>query len=282
MDEMQERPVNAYPNMGQSWGLFGYILLATVAVGALFLILSAAMTALGQQDKALQLANNSWAKLLMYILPFLAVAWPAMKRKKRQEPGFQLNFRALDAAKFALVASATWCIYFLVDPVVDLIPMPHFFQKLILDLLSDHSLPMILMLVVAAPIFEELLFRGIILDGLLKHYSPHKAIIWSAVMFGIVHLNPWQFIAALALGLFMGWIYYRTGSLPATMFIHFIANGTGVLLGWLLVPDPTKMVTTREMVGSNTLYIVLLAADVLLLIVFLTALKKQFAKAEHA
>ncbi len=281
MDKTDPQP-NAYPNMKQSWGLFGYIILATVVFAIVVLMLSLVMNLLGQEAKAAQLLTNPWSKLFMYILPFLVVVWPALRRKQRREPGFQLNLRAPKAGTLAIIALATWCIYFLVDPVIDLIPMPKFFENLILELLSDHSLASILMLVVAAPIFEELLFRGIILDGLLKHYSPHKAIIWSAVMFGIVHLNPWQFLAALALGLFMGWIYYRTGSLLATMFIHFVANGTGVFLGWLLVPDATTMRTTREMVGSNALYFALLGADALLLVVFLAALKRQFAKTAHA
>ena len=276
MSEIEQQQSTAYPTLGQSWGLVGYILLATIGFAIIFAI--AVFIVMQDLEAVTRIAGNSLSNLILYSAPFLLVVWLALARKKRKDPEFKLVFSSLSPAKMARVALATWCIYFLIDPIVDLIPMPKFFQDLILQLLSDHSLPSILMLVIAAPIFEELLFRGIILDGLLKRYSPTKAIIWSAVLFGLVHLNPWQFLAALALGVFMGWVYYRTGSLLATIFIHFIANGTGVLLGWLLVPDPTKMITTREMVGSNTLYFGLLATDVVLLIFLLTGLKKQFSK----
>lgn len=279
MSEADQSRPRAYPTLGQAWGLLGFIILATIVFSLAVVAVYYVLISMGKQVGAAQLVGSPTAKLIMYSVPFLIVVWPALNRKRNEDPAFKLNFRAPGILILLFIVLSTWCIYFLVDPIVDLIPMPKIFQDLMLQLLSDHSLPSILMLVIAAPIFEELLFRGIILDGLLKNYSPQKAILWSALLFGIVHLNPWQFLAALALGVFMGWIYYRTGSLSATMFIHFIANGTGVVLGWLLVPDSTKMVTTREMVGSNSLYFGLLAADVLLLIVFVAMLKKQFAKA---
>lgn len=275
MNDMEQQKTPAYPNLGQSWGLFGYILLATVIFSIMIVVVYFVLFAMGQDAKANALLTSSVAKLIMYSVPFFVVVWLALKKKKNVEPGFELNFRSPSLLHMAMIALATWGIYFLIDPVVDLIPMPDFFKNLLLQLMSDHSVASAVMLVIAAPLFEELLFRGIILDGLLKHYSPTKAIIWSAVLFGLVHLNPWQFLAAVVLGIFMGWIYYRTGSLLTTIFIHFIANGTGTLLGWLLVPDPTEMVTTREMVGSNSLYFGLLAVDLVLVVILISALKKQ-------
>ena len=50
----------------------------------------------------------------------------------------------------------------------------------------------LLAVVIVAPLTEELLFRGVILRGLLLHYSAPKAVIASSLMFGLVHLNPWQ------------------------------------------------------------------------------------------
>ena len=63
---------------------------------------------------------------------------------------------------------------------------------------------------ITAPIFEELLFRGIILNGLLNKYknSSKKAIIYSAMVFGLVHLNIPQGIHAFIGGIILGSIYY--------------------------------------------------------------------------
>lgn len=79
---------------------------------------------------------------------------------------------------------------------------------------------------IEAPIIEELLFRGILLNGLLNKYksNPKKAIFYSAIMFGVVHLNIPQGINAFIAGLILGFIYYYTKSLKLTMFAHFINN----------------------------------------------------------
>jgi membrane protease YdiL (CAAX protease family) len=79
-------------------------------------------------------------------------------------------------------------------------------------------------IIIAAPILEELVFRGIILDGLLKKYSPIKSILVSSILFGVVHFNPWQFIAAFIIGCFSGWVYYKTRKLTPSIIIHFANN----------------------------------------------------------
>ena len=83
-----------------------------------------------------------------------------------------------------------------------------------------------------APFFEEWLCRGMILRGLLAggKMKPVWAIVISALFFALIHMNPWQALNAFILGLLMGWIYYRTGSLWLTMLIHFVNNGTAVIL----------------------------------------------------
>ena len=89
----------------------------------------------------------------------------------------------------------------------------------------------VISIVVMAPIVEELLFRGGMQGHLLRKWkNPQWAILVSALIFGIVHGNPVQMFFASILGLVLGWVYYRTGSLLPCMLMHFINNGTSVLL----------------------------------------------------
>lgn len=78
-----------------------------------------------------------------------------------------------------------------------------------------------------APLAEELVFRGAILRKLLTLTGERwhwLAIALSAVVFGAVHGNVPQFIHAALIGLLLGWMYYRTGSiLPGVMF-HWVNN----------------------------------------------------------
>ncbi len=78
--------------------------------------------------------------------------------------------------------------------------------------------------VVIAPIIEELIFRGIILNGLRKNYSTGTAIFISALLFSLFHLNPWQMPATLVLGLLLGWILIRTRSILLAILGHAINN----------------------------------------------------------
>jgi membrane protease YdiL (CAAX protease family) len=60
----------------------------------------------------------------------------------------------------------------LISPIVDLIPMPESIQKIFLEFSKQNGPFSFMAVVIAAPIFEELIFRGVILDGLLRNYSP--------------------------------------------------------------------------------------------------------------
>lgn len=78
--------------------------------------------------------------------------------------------------------------------------------------------------VIIAPIVEESIFRGIIMRGFMKNYSNIVAIIVSALLFALFHLNPWQFPATFTLGLLLGWIMVITRNIFACVAGHAINN----------------------------------------------------------
>ena len=65
--------------------------------------------------------------------------------------------------------------------------------------------------VVIAPVTEEVVFRGLILRGLLGRWRPAAAILFSSALFALVHFNPAQAPVALLLGLLTGWLYDLAG-----------------------------------------------------------------------
>lgn len=86
---------------------------------------------------------------------------------------------------------------------------------------------------ILAPLAEELVFRGAVLRKLLAIFGGKwhwAAIVISALVFGAVHGNLPQFVHAALIGLLLGWMYYRTGSiLPGVMF-HWINNTVAYLM----------------------------------------------------
>ena len=71
---------------------------------------------------------------------------------------------------------------------------------------------------------EELFFRGIILRRLRGNYPGGKALAVSSLLFGLMHLNPWQALLAGIAGLFLGWIYMEFKSIWLCMFVHGYSN----------------------------------------------------------
>ena len=112
----------------------------------------------------------------------------------------------------------------LINLVNVVLPMPDFVTG-IFEKLAGGGAAAIITIVVIGPVMEELLFRGIILRGFLARYKPVTAIIVSSLLFGLLHLNPYQFVAAMILGVIFAWLVLRTGSLWPSVFGHVLYNG---------------------------------------------------------
>lgn len=78
-------------------------------------------------------------------------------------------------------------------------------------------------------IFEELLFRKVMLNG-AKKYGTVFSIIFTAVMFGLIHMNIPQAINAVFIGIVFAYVAIKTGSIIPSMILHFVNNGTQALL----------------------------------------------------
>jgi membrane protease YdiL (CAAX protease family) len=88
--------------------------------------------------------------------------------------------------------------------------------------------------VVAAAFCEEFLFRGVLQHGLSEGGAhPAEAIVRTALVFALFHLNPVSVLALLELGLFFGLLYHRTGSLIPSMVAHATQNATALGLYFL-------------------------------------------------
>jgi uncharacterized protein len=90
--------------------------------------------------------------------------------------------------------------------------------------LMSTGLASVVFTCVLAPVLEEMLFRGIILRSFLQQYSRWVAILGSAVIFGLAHLNIYQFVVGLLLGTIAGWLYERARSLWPCILLHGAYN----------------------------------------------------------
>ena len=74
--------------------------------------------------------------------------------------------------------------------------------------------------VIVGPLTEELLVRGLILRGFLSRYSVRKAVLASALLSGLMHLNSWNFIGPIVLGILLAWWFIQTRSMLPCFLGH--------------------------------------------------------------
>lgn len=96
----------------------------------------------------------------------------------------------------------------------------------------------LVLFLIVAPLTEELIFRGLMLRGLLDHVRPAAAIALSALLFSIAHANPWQFGSTLILGTVLGWIYVRTRSVGLCIAAHAFHNALAIFAPSALAAIP--------------------------------------------
>ena len=81
---------------------------------------------------------------------------------------------------------------------------------------------------------EELTFRSVLQQSLTRGIkNPHVAILLSAALFSFIHFQFYGFLPRMFLGILLGYMFYITGSLWTSILMHFLNNGTAVVLYYL-------------------------------------------------
>ena len=172
-----------------------------------------------------------------------------------------------------LVTLITLAAGYIADPIVTLLPpMPEFLEQALNSMVQGNVLINLLCVSIFAPFFEEWLCRGMVLRGLLhKGVKPVWAIVASAAVFALIHMNPWQAIPAFLLGCLFGYVYYKTKSLSLTMLMHCVNNTLAVVLGQI---DSLKDMNTWMDVLSPELFWIVFAVCALVLILSVRAISR--------
>lgn len=128
---------------------------------------------------------------------------------------------------------------FLIMPLVTVLnTVSMFFTENAIVPLEEEILgvtfPVMLFLIgIFGPFCEEFVFRGMVYGGYVKSGSRFWAILLSALLFGLMHMNFNQAIYAFAIGIMLSLLMEATGSLWAPMLCHMIFNSEQVCLMYL-------------------------------------------------
>jgi membrane protease YdiL (CAAX protease family) len=220
-----------------SLAVLGLVLASQIIPTALFIAVLFMLHLTTLQD----LKSLSWPIILGQIaayaasLAILAAMLPVLARRPLSALGLRLP-RGRDlawglggAAAMVIGATATGALQ---DAVFHLKPdevQVHWLREARGTLIGGF----IFLACVGAPFFEELTFRGFLFNAFLRYTPVWAAALASAVLFGFAHWQPGNAgaIAPLAAGgLVLATVYYRSGSLTASMIAHAIFNAFTVVL----------------------------------------------------
>ena len=180
-------------------------------------------------ESALKLITTSAVAGIVTIVAFLATRWAEVSPAWLRTRPWTVLIWSVIASLGAIIPSA-W----LQEQLPEL---PNIVEQEFDLILKDRWGYVVIGLL--ASLSEEMVFRGAILRSLLRssRLSVWGAIALSALMFSVIHLNPAQLPHAFIIGLLLGWMYYRTGSILPGVAYHWANNSVAYVL-YNLYPDP--------------------------------------------
>lgn len=129
--------------------------------------------------------------------------------------------------------------------------------------------------VVLAPVFEEILCRGLVLEAVRRRWGDVVAVLISALFFGLVHVEPSTALAGFVVGGIFGTIYIRTHSLFSTIILHSINNAFAFALICFGLDD----VPLGDILGGGSVYHAVYGISVLIFLLFsVEAWRKVFRR----
>ena len=199
-----------------------------------FLLLVVLYVGLGGTAQSFHpVAGLVWTEVFVFLLPAAFVAAGSNLR-----PGPFLLLARRPATRQVLIGAASGLALFLaaggiMSLTTLLVPrawVDTFDVTRLFEGSRRHQVGMALVASLLAPFAEEVAFRGYLLSALRTHLPPLAAIAASSVLFAGIHLDPVRFPAVLFLGLFLGWLAWRSGSIWPAVAAHAVNNGLGSIV----------------------------------------------------
>lgn len=164
----------------------------------------------------------------------------------KMDVGTLFPLRAVPGKQWRWIILATMAIILASDLALALtdylLPIPPHIQETLNQLLSARGtgefLKKLILFCILPAIAEEVYFRGFCQTSLTHRIGIRPAIVLTALLFALAHGNVWYLHLYFGLGLFLGWLFEKTGSLWPPIIAHFLNNTwtyISHLMGWEVI-----------------------------------------------
>lgn len=171
--------------------------------------------------------------LMASTLPMYLVGMPILILLVKRIPREPVARHPMKAGQFVLSVIMCYAIVYMSNIVGNIITAlvgllkGKMVQNVLMDVAGSTSLWMIAFyMVLCAPILEEYVFRKLIVDRTVR-YGQGVAVLLSGLIFGLFHGNMNQFVYAFGMGVFLAYLYVKTGNIKVTIALHMLVNFVG-------------------------------------------------------
>ena len=128
-------------------------------------------------------------------------------------------------------------------------PAKQLVEEMFRILVTAHGVPellfVILVVSITPAVVEELLFRGLVQSSFERRTTPIRAAVWTGVIFGLFHFNPFALVPLVVLGCFFGFLRMRSKSMVIAMTLHFLNNGLAIVVSYFNMDDKMVLGATK-------------------------------------
>lgn len=236
----------SYPSYVQAAGLL-LLILPFSALGIIILMV-------------FHLAEDTYSLTIVYSVGLGLTVYFGMRGRKK----YSFEWTPFPLSLLLVTLTFILSFHFIMEPLVSLLPEPEGLINVMTDLMR-YPLLAFLTISLVGPILEELLFRGVILDGFLKNYSPLMSALVSGFLFALVHGNLTQGIGAFFMGVVVALLYWRVRSISFCIVLHMLINFIACVSMFYTAPENVTK-STRDMIGNDPLYYTLYVSFFLLFV----------------
>lgn len=220
------------------------------------------------------------ASVCNYILP-LPIFLYLMNKLEKQE----INSNKLTIKKFivyiAIALTLMWIgnlIGLTITEILGNLIQNEIANPIVETIDSSSIYTNLLLMVIMAPIFEEIIFRKLLIDRTIK-YGKGVSILLSALIFGLFHGNLNQFFYAFLIGGFFAYVYIKTGKIIYTILLHLTVNFFGSIISVIVGNSLNNMNTMANLpIADAGIIIIYFLIYVLIVIVGVIGLLKNYKK----
>ena len=185
--------------------------------------------------------QDTTISLILAVLPLYRVGMPVLIAVVKRMPGEAPAKKSITPGQFVLALIMCFALMYcgnlvgtLITTVVGVLKGSAVDNALMTYATGSNMIVTFLYMVICAPILEEYIFRKLIVDRTVK-YGQGVAVVLSGLMFGLFHGNLNQFAYAFLLGMFLAFLYVKTGELKVTIGLHMCINFMGAVVSVLLL-----------------------------------------------